>query len=94
MVKDFERLRQLILIEEFKVCVPPSIKTYIDEQKASTLHQAAVLADDYSLTHRNAFAPADSSGSAGSRDDKSATSPSSNNTPFGKHRNQHDIARI
>jgi len=94
VVKDFERLTQLILIEEFKVCVPPSIKKYIDVQKASTLHQAAVLADDYSLTHRNAFAPADSSGSAGSRDDKSATSPSSNNTPFDKHRNRHDIARI
>ena len=90
VAKDFEKLRQLILIEEFKACVPPGIKTYIDEQKASTLHQAAVLADDYSLTHRNAFAPADSSGSAGSRDDKSAASPSSNNTPFGKHRNQHD----
>jgi len=69
------KLRQLILIEEFKACEPPGIKTYIDEQKASTLHQAVVLADDYSLTHRNAFAPADSSGSAGSRDDKSATSP-------------------
>ena len=28
---------------------------YIDEQKAATLQQAEVLADDYSLTHRSMF---------------------------------------
>ena len=28
---------------------------YLDEQKADGLHQAAVLADDYSLTHKNSF---------------------------------------
>ena len=55
----FEKLRQLVLVEEFKACVPVNIKTYIDEQKATTLQQAAVLADDYSLTHRSAFFPTD-----------------------------------
>ena len=45
VAKDFEKLRQLILIEEFKICVPANIKTYIDEQKATKLHQAAVLAN-------------------------------------------------
>ena len=29
VAKDFEKLRQLILIEEFKVCVPTNIKTYV-----------------------------------------------------------------
>ena len=71
MAKDFEKLRQLILVEEFKACMPTSIKTYIDEQKVTTLHQAAVLADDYSLTHRNAFSPSAGSGSTGSTDDQS-----------------------
>jgi len=71
--KDFEKLRQLILVEEFKACVPTSIKMYIDEQKAGTLHQAAVLADDYSLTHRSAFVPTGSSGSASNKDDRSTT---------------------
>ena len=51
VAREFEKLRQLVLIEEFKACVPVNIKTYIDEQKAITLQQAAVLADDYSLTH-------------------------------------------
>ena len=31
VAKDFEKLRQLILIEEFQACVPTNIKTYIDE---------------------------------------------------------------
>ena len=72
VVNDFEKLRQLVLVEEFKACVPTSIKTYIDEQKATTLHQAAVLADDYSLTHRHAFPPTDGNGS---RDDKPVNPP-------------------
>ena len=45
----------MILVEEFKSCLPDSIKTYIEEQKADSLQQAATLADDYSLTHRNSF---------------------------------------
>ena len=55
----FEKLRQLVLVEEFKAGVPVNIKTHIDEQKATTLQQAAVLADDYLLTHRSAFLPTD-----------------------------------
>jgi len=69
---DFQKLRQLVLVEEFKACVPANIKTYIDEQKATTLYQAAILADDYSLTHRNAFPHTVGSGN---RDDKSGTLP-------------------
>jgi len=50
---DFEKLRQLILLEEFKGCLPPQVKTYLDERKVESLHQAAVLVDDYSLTHKS-----------------------------------------
>ena len=52
---DFGRLRQLVLLEEFKSCIPLEIQTYLDEQKVDTLHQAAVRADDYSLMHKTAF---------------------------------------
>ena len=48
-----EKLRQLILVEEFKNCVPSEVRTYLDEKKADTLSQAAKLADDYVLTHKN-----------------------------------------
>ena len=52
---EFEKLRQLILVEEFKDCLPTEIKTYLDEQKVDNLHQAATRADDYALTHKNSF---------------------------------------
>ena len=31
------------------------VKTYLDEKKADTLKEAAVLADDYVLTHKGVF---------------------------------------
>ena len=55
IAQDFSRLRQLVLIEEFKGCIPTSIKTYIEEQKAESIQQAARLADHYCLTHRGSF---------------------------------------
>jgi len=56
---DFDKLRQLILLEEFKGCLPPQLKTYLDERKVENLHQAAVMVDDYSLTHKNTFVKED-----------------------------------
>ena len=40
---DFEKLRQVILIEEFKRCVRDDIKTYLDEQKVENLAKAAAV---------------------------------------------------
>ena len=51
--KDFGRLRQLVLMEEFKNCLPSEIKTHLDEQNIDSLHQAAVRANDYALTHKS-----------------------------------------
>ena len=52
---DFKKLRQVILIEEFKRCVHDDIKTYLDEQKVENLAKAAAYADDYALTHKSTF---------------------------------------
>ena len=52
-VDSLELLRELILLEEFKNCVPEVITTYLNEQKVNTLAEAAVLADEFALTHRN-----------------------------------------
>ena len=51
---DFGQLRQLVMVEEFKGCVHADIKTHLDENatKIKTLHEAAVMADDYGLTHK------------------------------------------
>ncbi|XP_022791784.1 uncharacterized protein LOC111331025 [Stylophora pistillata] len=53
--KDHDRLRQVVLIEEFKRCIHSDVRTFINEQKAETLEEAARLADDYSLTHKFVF---------------------------------------
>ena len=52
---DFTRLHELLLIEEFKNCLPNEVKSYLDENKVETLHRAATLADNYTLTHQKVF---------------------------------------
>ncbi|XP_033761567.1 uncharacterized protein LOC117343335 [Pecten maximus] len=49
---DIEKLRELGLMEEFKKCVHNDVKSHLDEHKVDTLNQAAIMADDYSLTHK------------------------------------------
>ena len=53
--KDFSKFRQLVLVEEFKKCLHSDVKMYIDEQKANSLHQVAMLADEYFLTYKSSF---------------------------------------
>ncbi|XP_062918431.1 uncharacterized protein LOC134353870 [Mobula hypostoma] len=54
---DYDRLLQLILIEQFKGCVPEGMRPYLDEKEAATLAATAKLADEYALTHKMKFAP-------------------------------------
>uniref|UniRef100_A0A672HFT3 CCHC-type domain-containing protein n=1 Tax=Salarias fasciatus TaxID=181472 RepID=A0A672HFT3_SALFA len=56
-VDDFDSVRELILLEEFKACLPERIVVYLNEQKVSTLSSASVLADEYVLTHKSVFQP-------------------------------------
>ena len=46
---DHEKLRQLMLVEEFKRCINSDIKFFLDEKQVETLEAAAPLADDYAL---------------------------------------------
>ena len=50
--KEYKKLRALFLVEEFKRCIHVNIRTFIYEQQAKTLNDAARLADDFSLTHK------------------------------------------
>ncbi|RXN38034.1 Retrovirus-related Pol poly from transposon [Labeo rohita] len=52
---DFEKLRDLIILEQFKNIVPEYIATYINEKKPRDAMEAAVLADDYVLTHKKVY---------------------------------------
>lgn len=52
-------MRELILLEEFKNCIPERTVVYLNEQKATTLQQAVSLADEFALTHRTVFTKRD-----------------------------------
>uniref|UniRef100_A0A8C6KFK7 CCHC-type domain-containing protein n=1 Tax=Nothobranchius furzeri TaxID=105023 RepID=A0A8C6KFK7_NOTFU len=48
----FSELKELLLLEEFKRCLPEKLVLYLNEQKVSTLSAAALSADEFALTHR------------------------------------------
>ena len=50
--QDFKKLKQMVLLEEFKDKVRPDIGSHLDEQKVEELEKAAIMADDYALTHK------------------------------------------
>ena len=52
---DFVQLKSLMIMEDFKNCLPDRISTYINEQKVSDVSKAAVLADEFVLTHKTVF---------------------------------------
>lgn len=52
---DFHSLRGLLLVEDFKKCLPECIVVYLNEQKVTTLTAAAILADEYVLIHKTTF---------------------------------------
>ncbi len=54
---NFNSLRELILLEEFKNCLPEKVVVYLKEQKVTSISHAAVLADEFILIHKNVFLP-------------------------------------
>ena len=52
---DHEKLRQLMLVEEFKWCINSDVRAFLNEKEVENLDVAARPADDYSLTHKASF---------------------------------------
>ena len=50
---DNPKLRQLMLVEEFKRCINSDVKSFLDEKEVETSETAARLADD--CTHKVSF---------------------------------------
>ena len=50
--QDFKKLKQMVLLEEFKDKFRSDIRFHLDEQKVEELEKAAIMADDYALTHK------------------------------------------
>ncbi len=53
--KNYENLRQIILIEDFKKNVSTNLKMFLDERSPKNLNEVASLADEYALIHRTHF---------------------------------------
>uniref|UniRef100_A0A3B3I2A9 Gypsy retrotransposon integrase-like protein 1 n=1 Tax=Oryzias latipes TaxID=8090 RepID=A0A3B3I2A9_ORYLA len=52
---NFESLRQLVLLEDFKGSLPEKVVVFLNEQKVTSLSKAAVMADEFVLTHKTVF---------------------------------------
>ena len=52
---DYPKLRQLMLLEEFKRCINSNGKSFLNEKEVETLEKAARLADYYTCTHKVSF---------------------------------------
>ena len=76
------KLRELILLEEFKNCLPSPVATYLNERQTNTVREAAVLADEYALTHRMSFRDRQSEHSQSGRNDRPQTSRDTNAVCF------------
>lgn len=50
-ITTFEQLQELILLEEFKSSVPENVAIHLNERKVNSIVDAAVLADEFTLTH-------------------------------------------
>lgn len=54
-VNDFEGLCNLIILEQFKNTLPGQVATYLAERRVITVLEAACLADEHVLVHKNHF---------------------------------------
>ena len=51
--QDFDNLREVVLLEEFKKSVTFSVRSHLDDHKVTNVKKAALMADEYELTHKN-----------------------------------------
>ncbi len=56
-ISTFEQLKELILVEVFKNCVSEKIVVHLNEQKMTSRIAAAIVADEFLLTHKVVFFP-------------------------------------
>lgn len=54
-VVTLQDLSDLIVLEQFKNSVPEHVATHINERKVKSPSEAAILADEYALTHKSHF---------------------------------------
>ena len=53
--EEFGKLKEVILMEEFRWKVQDSVRSYLDEKEVEDIESAAKLADDFVLTHKKSL---------------------------------------
>ncbi|XP_057676607.1 uncharacterized protein LOC130906366 isoform X1 [Corythoichthys intestinalis] len=100
-VTDFNSLCDLILMEDFKNSLSDRLATYLNEQKVTNVSEAAVLVDEYVITHRQHIDKKDdfekrdkseSSFKSRSWSGRGSSPPSAERRCFLCHKNDHLIA--
>ena len=90
--QNYDKLRQLVLVEEFKRCIQSDVKTFLCEKQVETLEEAARLADDYYLNIKTSSHPQNKFMSG-----NSSGMPSQSNTPkpnsTSETKNQYPLSR-
>ena len=76
-VDDFTKLKELILVEEFKSCLHRDLKVHLEELKLDSLQEVAIASDEYVLSHRSYGV----SSNRNVRYDKWKTGPSQSKSP-------------
>ena len=79
--QNYDKLRQLVLVEEFKRCIQSDVKTFLDEKQVETLEEAARLANDYYLSFIAKPKPTSSRPQNKFMSGNSSGMPSQSNTP-------------
>ena len=64
-VNNFEGMRELILLEDFKNNIPKEVRTHIDEFNIDKLEDAAKAADRFALSHKTNFSKKNSAAGIG-----------------------------
>ncbi|VDI14070.1 Hypothetical predicted protein [Mytilus galloprovincialis] len=83
---NFDNLRQLMLLEEFKQCVHLDLKTHLDDKTVGTIHDAAVISDNYTLSHKRSFKGQNVNTSSGNY--KNQSTERTNSKPVAQNKSQ------
>ncbi|VDI18649.1 Hypothetical predicted protein [Mytilus galloprovincialis] len=89
---NFDQLRQLMLLEEFKQCVHSELKTHLDDKTVESIHDAAVISDNYTLSHKRSFKSQNVNTSSGNYKNQSTERTDSKPVPQNKSQSSYNMS--
>ncbi|VDI56774.1 Hypothetical predicted protein [Mytilus galloprovincialis] len=89
---NFDNLRQLMLLEEFKQCVHSELKTHLDDKTVESIHDAAVISDNYTLSHKRSFKSQNVNTSSGNYKNQSTERTDSKPVPQNKSQSSYNMS--